>query len=126
MKHKAGKCAKETPPRQILRFQHLDQSKSEVINNLPSKESQRGYRHAIDEFIGWYCSEPRLSFNKARRDTLSYAFGVTTACAEHAALCAGDRTVLVPPLDSEEPALAEGIICTSRVTRSTDGLPRTR
>ena len=22
------------------------------------------YRHSIDEFIGWYCSEPRLSFNK--------------------------------------------------------------
>ncbi|HME37151.1 MAG TPA: hypothetical protein VKF84_18110, partial [Candidatus Sulfotelmatobacter sp.] len=21
-------------------------------------------RHAIDEFIQWYCSEPRLSFNK--------------------------------------------------------------
>jgi len=26
--------------------------------------SQRSYRHAIDEFVGWYCSEPRLSFNK--------------------------------------------------------------
>ena len=23
-----------------------------------------GYRHAIDEFVAWYCSEPRLSFNK--------------------------------------------------------------
>jgi hypothetical protein len=32
---------------------------------LPSKESQRGYQHAIDEFITWCCSEPRLSFNKA-------------------------------------------------------------
>lgn len=30
-----------------------------------SKKSQRGYRHTIDEFITWYCSEPRLSFNKA-------------------------------------------------------------
>src|SRR5580693_1539411 len=64
MKHKAGKCAKKTPPRQVLRFHDLDQAKSAVINSLPSKESQRGYRHAIDEFIGWYCSEPRLSFNK--------------------------------------------------------------
>ena len=25
----------------------------------------RGYRHAIDEFVDWYCSEPRLSFSKA-------------------------------------------------------------
>jgi hypothetical protein len=31
---------------------------------LRSPESKRGYRHAIDEFIQWYCSEPRLSFNK--------------------------------------------------------------
>ena len=51
-------------PAQILGFHDLDQAKSAVINSLPSKESQRGYRHAIDEFIGWYCSEPRLSFNK--------------------------------------------------------------
>jgi site-specific recombinase XerD len=48
-----------------LNLPDLDQAKSAVINSLPSKESQRGYRHAIDEFIAWYCSEPRLSFNKA-------------------------------------------------------------
>jgi len=31
---------------------------------LHSPESQRSYQHAIDEFVGWYCSEPQLSFNK--------------------------------------------------------------
>src|SRR5580658_6478161 len=50
--------------REILRLPDLDQAKAAVISSLPSKESQRGYRHAIDEFINWYCSEPRLSFNK--------------------------------------------------------------
>ncbi len=35
-----------------------------MLVSLRSTESQRGYRHAIDEFITWYCSEPRLSFNK--------------------------------------------------------------
>jgi hypothetical protein len=35
----------------------LDQSKAAVIGSLRSPESQRGYRHAIDEFIEWYCSE---------------------------------------------------------------------
>ena len=35
-----------------------------VLASLHSPESQRSYRHAIDEFVGWYCSEPRLSFNK--------------------------------------------------------------
>jgi site-specific recombinase XerD len=35
-----------------------------VLSSLRSPESQRGYRHSIDEFIAWYCSELRLSFNK--------------------------------------------------------------
>jgi len=48
-----------------LNLPDLDQARSAVLNSLPSRESQRGYRHAIDEFITWYCSEPRLSFNKA-------------------------------------------------------------
>src|SRR2546428_13538697 len=42
----------------------LDHAKAAVIASLRSPESQRSYRHAIDEFVGWYCSEPRLSFNK--------------------------------------------------------------
>jgi site-specific recombinase XerD len=48
----------------VLRLPHLDQAKSAVLNGLSSPDSQRGYRHAIDEFIEWYCSEPRLSFNR--------------------------------------------------------------
>lgn len=35
-----------------------------MLGSLHSPESQRGYQHAIDEFVCWYCSEPRLSFNK--------------------------------------------------------------
>ena len=54
----------KSSPKQSLNLPDLDQAKSAVLNSLPSKESQRGYRHAIDEFITWYCSEPRLSFNK--------------------------------------------------------------
>jgi hypothetical protein len=42
----------------------LEQAKSAVLASLRSPESQRSYRHAIDEFVFWYCSEPRLSFNK--------------------------------------------------------------
>ena len=57
--------AKKSPPKRSLNLPDLDQARSAVLNSLPSQESQRGYRHAIDEFITWYCSEPRLSFNKA-------------------------------------------------------------
>jgi hypothetical protein len=42
----------------------LDHAKAAVLASLHSPESQRSYRHAIDEFVGWYCSEPRLSLNK--------------------------------------------------------------
>jgi hypothetical protein len=42
----------------------LDHAKAAVLASLRSPESQRSYRHAIDEFVGWYCSESRLSFNK--------------------------------------------------------------
>ena len=42
----------------------LDHSRSAVLDSLYSPESKRGYRHAMNEFIEWYCSEPRLSFNK--------------------------------------------------------------
>ena len=51
-------------PKTRLGLPDLDQSKATVIGGLRSPESQRGYRHAIDEFIQWYCSEPRLSFNR--------------------------------------------------------------
>ena len=57
--------ARRSSPKHSLSLPDLDQARSAVLNSLPSKESQRGYRHAIDEFIAWYCSEPRLSFNKA-------------------------------------------------------------
>src|SRR4051794_30214812 len=56
---------KKTSAKHSLSLPDLDEARSAVLSSLPSKESQRGYRHAIDEFISWYCSEPRLSFNKA-------------------------------------------------------------
>src|SRR5258708_3925117 len=51
-------------PKTVLRLPDLDQAKSAVLNSLTSVDAQREYRHAIDEFVEWYCSEPRLSFNR--------------------------------------------------------------
>ena len=42
----------------------LEHVKSAVLVSLRSPESQRSYRRSIDDFVSWYCSEPRLSFNK--------------------------------------------------------------
>jgi len=35
-----------------------------VLNSLGSAASRRVYEYAIDQFIAWYCSEPRLAFNR--------------------------------------------------------------
>src|ERR1017187_3195543 len=48
----------------VLRLPDLEVAKSGVLNSLSCPDAQRGYRHAIDEFVDWYCSEPRLAFNK--------------------------------------------------------------
>jgi hypothetical protein len=48
----------------VLKLPDLEQSKSAVLNSLTSRSSQRSYDQAIREFIEWYCSEPRLAFNK--------------------------------------------------------------
>jgi site-specific recombinase XerD len=63
-RHAKRKSSKPKRPKTKLGLPDLDHSKSAVLDSLRSPESKRGYRHAIDEFIQWYCSEPRLSFNK--------------------------------------------------------------
>ena len=48
----------------VLRLPDLDHSKMAVLNSLPSPGSRRVYLFAINQFIAWYCSEPRLAFNR--------------------------------------------------------------
>ena len=50
--------------RRVLRLPDLDHCKSAVLNSLGSPASRRVYEYAIDQFIAWYCSEPRLAFNR--------------------------------------------------------------
>jgi integrase len=60
----SSKTKHKRTPKSILKLPDLEQSKSAVLNSLTSPSSQRTYDHAIREFIEWYCSEPRLAFNK--------------------------------------------------------------
>lgn len=62
-------------------------------------QRQRTYTHAIDEFVGWYCSEPRLAFN--RTVVLAVQFSVNSRLSEylralnpseHASVMAGPQT----------------------------------
>src|SRR2546426_4053083 len=56
--------AKANYRRTVLRLPDLDHSKSAVLNSLGSPGSRRVYQYAIEQFIAWYCSEPRLAFKR--------------------------------------------------------------
>jgi hypothetical protein len=58
------KKPKRGSPRSVLRLHDLDHAKSSVLQSLGSVASQRTYEFAIDDFISWYCSEPRLAFGR--------------------------------------------------------------
>ena len=50
--------------RRVLRLPDLDHCKTAVLNSLGSPASRRVYEYVIDQFIAWYCSEPRLAFSR--------------------------------------------------------------
>src|SRR3979490_1193384 len=64
MKQKPRSRVNRKKAKTILRLPDLEHAKAAVLNSLTSADAQRGYHHAIDEFIEWYCSEPRLAFNR--------------------------------------------------------------
>ena len=72
MVHRKTAKHSKTKAKIVLRLPDLEQSKNAVFHSLATASSQESYRHAIDEFIGWYCSEPRLAFN--RTVVLRYRF----------------------------------------------------
>jgi site-specific recombinase XerD len=64
MANKRSPVRRRPVPKTVLRLPDLNQTKSAVLNSLSSRDAQRGYRRAMDEFIECYCSEPRLSFSR--------------------------------------------------------------
>jgi site-specific recombinase XerD len=95
-------------PKMKLGLPDLDQARGAVLSSLRSRESQRGYQHSIDEFIAWYCSEPRLSFNKtvvtryrihlATRRLAPGTINVRLAAVRRLAYEAADAGLLSPEL----------------------------
>ena len=64
IKQKPSSKRRRNSTKSILRLPDLEHAKAAVLNSLNSADAKRGYRHAIDEFVDWYCSEPRLAFNR--------------------------------------------------------------
>jgi hypothetical protein len=96
----------------ILPLPDLEQSKNAILNSLAAASSQESYGHAIDECIGWHCSEPRLAFNRSvvlryrfflkQKNLAPSAFHVRLAALRRLAHEAADSGLL-------SPALAAGI-----------------
>lgn len=62
---KQNKRQRKLPCRRtVLRLPDLDHAKSAVLNSLSSRCSGRNYNFAMEQFITWYCSEPRLALNR--------------------------------------------------------------
>jgi site-specific recombinase XerC len=59
-----SKSRKKKPPKRVLALPDLEHVKTAVLNSLTSASGQRTDDHAIREFVAWYCSEPRLAFNR--------------------------------------------------------------
>jgi hypothetical protein len=102
------KIAKRPKPKTVLRLPDLEHSKNAVLNSLAAASSQESYGHAIDEFIGWYCSEPRLAFNRTvvlryrsfleQRNLAPATINVRLAAVRRLAYEASDTGLLSPEL----------------------------
>src|SRR5260221_13859087 len=64
MKQKPSFRRRRSSSKSVLRLPDLEHARAAVLNSLNSTDAKRGYRHAIDEFVDWHCSEPRLAFNR--------------------------------------------------------------
>src|SRR6266850_709174 len=64
MRKSTTKPPRTKAPKRVLALPDLEQSKAAVLNSLTSSSGQRTYDDAIQQFVTWYCSEPRLAFNR--------------------------------------------------------------
>jgi integrase len=115
-----SKSRKKKPPKRVLALPDLEHTKTAVLNSLTSASGQRTYDHAIREFVTWYCSEPRLAFNRIvvlryriHLDQRGYApatINLRLAAVRRVAYEAADAGLL-------SPELAAGIRCVKGVRR---------
>ena len=99
MKQKPRSRVNRKKAKTVLRLPDLEHAKAAVLNSLTSADAQRGYRHAIDEFVDWYYSEPRLAFNRIvvlryRSYLESRQLAPGTVNLRLGALCGGSPTKL--------------------------------
>src|SRR5438105_2081002 len=85
-----SKSRKKKAPKRVLALPDLEQAKSAVLNTHASVSGQRTYDHAINDFVEWYCSEPRLAFN--RTVVLRYRITIMSALLRTVPALTGHHT----------------------------------
>jgi len=85
MKRKPHSRRKRATTKSVLRLPDLEHAKAAVLNSLTSLDAQRGYRHAIDEFVDWYCSH--LESRQLAPGTVNLRLGAVRRLAYEAADC---------------------------------------
>ena len=91
-----------------------------IACSLPSHS--RGYSHAIDEFIHWYCSEPRLVLQQDSCDSVPHPPRVSPASTRHdqpqTSLPCGDSHTRPAESGRLNPELAAGIRRVKKVQKT--------
>jgi hypothetical protein len=64
MKQKPSSTRRRNSRKSVLSLPDPEHAKAAVLNSLNSADAKRAYRHAIDEFVDWCSSEPRLALNR--------------------------------------------------------------
>ena len=62
---------KKNRPKTKLGIPDLEHSKAAVLRSRGLPDSRRGYKHAIDEFVAWYCSGDRVRDSAMIREASS-------------------------------------------------------
>ena len=104
----ARRVTRKKTPKRVLALPDLEHAKSAVLGSLTSRSGQRTYDHAIREFVAWYCSEPRLAFNRtvvlryrihlAQRQYAPATINLRLAVVRRVAYEAADAGLLSPEL----------------------------
>src|ERR1700722_2710874 len=99
---------RKRPPKRVLALPDLERSKAAVLNSLTSKSGQRSYDRAITDFVDWYCSEPRLAFNRTvvlryrifleQKQYAATTINLRLAAVRRVAFEAADSALLSPEL----------------------------
>jgi hypothetical protein len=86
--------------RRVLRLPDLDHCKTSVLNSLGSPASRRVYEYAIDQFVAWYCSEPRrFGFYDFASGQTRKILTIQRPVDNHIAVSPDGRTILYPQSD---------------------------